>query len=387
MNSPMLTRTDQEEHEKRDLAPYAVWSVTSKGRDHEEPEHQYRTCFQRDRDRIIHSNAFRRLEYKTQVFVNHEGDYYRTRLTHTMETTQIARNIARALQLNEDLTEAVALAHDLGHPPFGHSGQDVLAACMKKHNERFEHNNQGLRVVELLEQHYPNFRGINLTVEVREGMAKHNSRWALPMDSFIPPRGVHLEGQVADYSDSIAYDNHDVDDGLKSGILSDKAVMEVPLWQEAFEGAKAKFGTASDQIWRYQAIINLINMEVTDLIQTTLENLQARQVETLDEVWAQDVPLVGFSKDMAAKKKELQKFLHQHMYGHYRVVRMSTRAAYYLEHLFKAFVDTPKTLPPDFQDWCDQVGTARGICDYLAGMTDRYAQQEFQKFTMPFERV
>ena len=381
-----VTRKDLEAREEATLAPWAMRSGASRGRAHKEAEHAYRTAFQRDRDRVVHCTAFRRLEYKTQVFVNHEGDYYRTRLTHSMEAAQISRTVARALGLNEDLCEAVALSHDMGHTPFGHSGEDALRDLMKAHGG-FEHNVQALRIVDLLERRYPGFPGLNLTYETRESMIQHSKvrdKTTLGLGKLESPL---LESQVVDIADSIAYDNHDLDDGLKSGILTEEQLEGVALWREARDAVRAKHSGLSPKETRAPAILFLINREVGDLLEETTRRLKAAKVKTLEDVRAAKKPLVGFSPGMEKKKAALQAFLFQKFYRHYRVARMATKARRILTELFEEYVRHPEELPPEFQAWAGKEGLHRGVSDYVAGMTDRFAQQEWQRLFLPFERA
>jgi len=385
----MFTRKDFERREGILLAPYAARSKDSKGRVHKEKEHDYRSCYQRDKDRIIHSTAFRRLEYKTQVFVNHEGDYYRTRLTHTLEVAQIAKAIARALRLNEDFTEAVALAHDLGHTPFGHSGEDALHHIMKRHGG-FNHNLQGLRVVDMLEERYPQFSGLNLTYEVREGIIKHTTyfdqpRLLVPFEKKEPPL---LEAQVVDIADEIAYDNHDLDDGLTSGLLNEKKLLkEVKLWNEVGKQTDLHFSKTDVQIKRYQIIRSLINTQVTDIIVEFEKNIKKFRIETAREVRKAPHKLIKFSKTMEQMRKPLRKFLFDNLYQHYRVIRMSNKAYRFIHELFEVYLDKPEQLPPTTKSRLKKEGARRAICDYIAGMTDRYALDEYKKFFDPYEKV
>ncbi|MBI2933186.1 MAG: deoxyguanosinetriphosphate triphosphohydrolase [Planctomycetes bacterium] len=383
----MLTRQQLEEREEKVLAPYAAKCGRSRGRRFPEPEHAYRTAFQRDRDRVIHSAAFRRLEYKTQVFLNHEGDYYRTRLTHSMETAQIARSAARALALNEDLCEVLALAHDLGHTPFGHSGQDALNECMKDHGG-FEHNVQSLRVVEVLETRYPQFAGLNLTWETRESMRKHTVRPGKPVEAeYEPTWQTLLENQLVDVADSIAYDAHDLDDGLKAGLIDDPALRGVRLWCEASAAVESATPQATSEQRLRQAVRRIIDTEVTDLITTTDRNLARLGIRTVEDVRRCSERVVGFSPETEARKRELQGFLHAHVYRHHRVVVMSEKAKRFIRSLFDAYVSNLDQLPPRFRDWAKEVGVHRAVADYIAGMTDRYAQDEVRRLFYPFETV
>ncbi len=383
----MLTRQQIEEREDRDLAPFAAKSALSAGREHPEEEHPYRTAFQRDRDRIVHSAAFRRLEYKTQVFVNHEGDYYRTRLTHTMETAQIGRSIGRVLELNEDLIEAVALAHDLGHTPFGHSGEDTLNELMADYGG-FEHNLQSLRVVERLEKRYPDFRGLNLTYEVRESLAKHSTKYDLPRNSqFDPATEPLLEAQVVDVADSIAYDTHDLDDGLTARIITEDKLMDVDLWREAVSVVDAKSVEMNGRVHMYQTVRSLINLLVTDLVDDTSAQIAERGLSSVQDVRERGGGAVVFSEAMEEKKTALESFLLENMYNHYRVKRMAVKANRFLVELFNEYTKHPNQLPPEYQDGSGKERQAKSVCDYLAGMTDRYAQDEYKKLFHPFERV
>ncbi len=384
----MLTSKEIENREERELAPYAMKSKDSKGRKYPEEEHQYRSIYQRDRDRIIHSTAFRRLEYKTQVFVNHEGDYYRTRLTHTIEVAQIARSIARALNLNEDIAEAIALAHDLGHTPFGHSGEDALKKLMAGQGG-FEHNLHGLRVVDILEQKYPNFPGLNLSWELKESIVKHTS----PYDHtpITTEYNAHerplLEAQIVDKADSIAYDNHDLDDSLKAGIITDEDLQTVDLWRETQKKVKQKYVISDRSILIAQTIRTLINVEVTDLLENTLSRLKREGITTVADVRNHPELLVSFSPALSEQKKKLQRFLFKNVYQHYRVARMSDKAKRFLEELFLAFINNPRQLPSEYQRWIEEAGLYQAVCDYIAGMTDRFAQDEYKKLFYPYERV
>ncbi|MEK6623029.1 MAG: deoxyguanosinetriphosphate triphosphohydrolase [Planctomycetota bacterium] len=384
----MLTRKEIEEREERELAPYAMKSKDSRGRKYAEEEHLYRSVYQRDRDRIIHSTAFRRLEYKTQVFVNHEGDYYRTRLTHTIEVSQIARSIARALNLNEDLAEAISLAHDLGHTPFGHSGEDALRKLMQGHGG-FEHNLHGLRVVDILERKYPDFPGLNLSWELKESIVKHISPY--DKNSYATEYNVNeqplLEAQIVDKADSIAYDNHDLDDGLKAGIITDGDLQTIELWRETQKKVKQKYAISDHKILIAQTIKAIINMEIIDLLENTTARIKRDGIKTVKEVRGCPEQLISFSQALSEKKKELQKFLFKNVYQHYRVARMSAKAKRFVEELFTLFTNNPKQLPTEYQLWVAEAGLHQGVCDYIAGMTDRFAQDEYIKLFYPYERV
>ncbi len=374
-------------------APCAADPARSRGRKHED-EPDYRNPWQRDRDRIIHCTAFRRLEYKTQVFVNHEGDYYRTRLTHTLEVAQVARSIARALALNEDLTEAVALAHDLGHTPFGHSGEEALRELMAEHGG-FEHNLQGLWVVDVLEHRYPAFPGLNLTYEVRESLVKHHSRYDEPGRvrpywgeyDFDPAASPLLEAQVVDLSDAIAYDSHDIDDGLTAGLMSERDLMDLELFAEASRTVERKYGRLERPLRVRQIVRELINMEVTDVLRQSRRSIEERGIASVADVRAAGENIIGFSRELAAAKRQLEDFLMQNLYSHYRVRRMAIKAARFVTDLFNAYAADPAQLPPEFQRHVSDVGLQRGVCDYIAGMTDRYAQDEYKKLFYPYERT
>ncbi len=383
----MLTREDLEKREDSYLTSYAMKSMNTRGREHPEDEHSYRSVYQRDRDRIIHSTAFRRLEYKTQVFVNHEGDHYRTRLTHSIEVAQIARSISRALCLNEDLSEAIALAHDLGHTPFGHSGEDALRILMKHHGG-FEHNIQGLRVVDILEKRYSQFSGLNLSWEVRESIAKHKILSDDPnVIKFDLNKQPLLEAKIVDIADSIAYDNHDIDDSLKAGLITESGLEEVELWRYAKEKVEEQYNNLTKDMENIQTIKYIIDMEVTDLITNTQLMIEKMKIETTDDVQNCKERLVSFSPEIAKKKLKLQEFLQQNAYNHYRVVRMADKAKRFVEELFNAFIQNPMQLPPEYQKWIEEAGLYQGVCDYIAGMTDRFAQDEYLKLFYPYERV
>ncbi|MCK6554288.1 deoxyguanosinetriphosphate triphosphohydrolase [Candidatus Binatia bacterium] len=384
----IVDRARLEADEDAALAPYAMRSRQSRGRAHPEDEHAFRLAFQRDRDRIIHSTAFRRLEYKTQVFVNHEGDYYRTRLTHTVETAQITRTIARTLRLNNDLAEAVALAHDLGHTPFGHAGERILNDLMAERGG-FEHNAQSLRIVDLLEERYPHFRGLNLSWEVREGIVKHSPPYEKPLAvAFDPGAAPCLEAQIVDYADEIAYNTHDIDDGLKSGLLSAEQLHEVTLWRETFERIAAEFPGAGFRIWRFQAQRALVDEFVTDLINTVTDRVATLGIGSVAAVRAHGQPLAGFSPALEEKRLQLKDFLMQNLYRHYRVMRMATKAQKIVADLFQAYVAEPAQLPPHIAArWKAGEPQARVVADYIAGMTDRFAVDEHRKLFDPEARV
>jgi len=385
----MPSRADLEAREDATLAPYAMRSRDSRGRRHPEPEHALRMAFQRDRDRIIHSTAFRRLEYKTQVFVNHEGDYYRTRLTHTMEAAQVTRTLARALGLNEDLAEAVALAHDLGHPPFGHAGERTLDRLMAPHGG-FDHNSQSLRIVDVLEERYPTFRGLNLSWEVREGMVKHSTRYDRPqVQEFDAALAPCLEAQVVDFADEIAYNAHDIDDGLKSEMLDPDDLAGVPLWAEAMAEVDRRAPQATRLVRHYQGVRRVIDRLVQDLCDALLARLRELQVETLADVRRVKPRLVEFSAEMTERNRELKSFLYDRLYTHYRVTRMTQKADRIMSALFEVYMQEPKQLPPHVTRRARDEGETipRVIADYVAGMTDRFALQEYRKLFDPEERV
>jgi dGTPase len=370
------------------LAPWACRALTSRGRTSPEEEHPYRSPYQRDRDRVIHSRAFRRLEYKTQVFVNHEGDYYRTRLTHTIEVAQIARTAARALGLNEDLTEAIALAHDLGHTPFGHSGEHTLNDLMKDHGG-FEHNRHGLRVVDQLEKQYAGFDGLNLTYELREAFVRHTTAYDNPSEpppEFPGTEQVHLEGQVVCAADAIAYNSHDLDDGLFSGLLREEDLHEVALWQDA-ERAVRDGGQSDEKLHRRAVVRQLINLQVTDLIATSVDAIAASGAASLDDVRRHGTWLVASSPKVEQQKKELQHVLYSRLYRHYRVMRMANKAQRFLEELFREFVAHPDALPDEHRERADIDPLPQVVCDYIAGMTDRYAQDAYKQLFNPYERM
>jgi dGTPase len=379
-----------------ELAPYAARRETSRGRRHPEPPAEYRTEYQRDRDRIIHSNAFRRLVYKTQVFVNHEGDLYRTRLTHSMEVAQIARSIARALRLNEALTEAVSLAHDLGHTPFGHAGQDALNACMREFGG-FEHNLQSLRVVDELEERYAAFPGLNLTFEAREGILKHCSaanarRLGELGERFLERRQPGLEAQLANLADEVAYNNHDVDDGVRARLLEIQQLRAVPLFARHHDGVLDHHPGLGARRLIHEVVRRMINEVVVDVIRTTSARIAAAGVASIDDVRRAGEPLVVMSPDMHADHLALKQFLRESVYRHYRVLRMTAKAQRVVRELFEAFLDEPRLLPDEHRahvarlEAADgQSGRARAVADYLAGMTDRYAFLEHQRLFRPGE--
>ena len=373
------------------LAPYAQTSALSRGRRYPEEHHGYRSLYQRDRDRIVHARAFRRLEYKTQVFVNHEGDHYRTRLTHSIEVSQIGRTVARALGLNEDLLESLALSHDLGHTPFGHLGEDVLDEFMKGHGG-FNHNRQTLRIVEHLEEHYPDFPGLNLTWEVREGIAKHSgpivATDAPELVEYEPARQPPLEAQLIDLVDEIAYNHHDIDDGLSSGLLDTDALAEaVPLFGDPLRRARLRWPQADPRSVRNVALRGVINVLVTDLIETTGAAIHEVGVTTVEEVRDAGRLLAGLSPGATEQNRALKTYLRTHLYQHHRIERMKDKARRVLRALCERYVENPRLLPDDARRRADFEGVHRAIADYIAGMTDRYASEEYQRLFDPTLRV
>ncbi|MDX8391599.1 MAG: deoxyguanosinetriphosphate triphosphohydrolase [Mariprofundaceae bacterium] len=368
------------------LASYACRSSQSRGRRFVETDAPTRSHFQRDRDRIIHCTAFRRLEYKTQVFVNHEGDHYRTRLTHSIEVAQIARSICRAMHLNEDLAEGVALAHDLGHTPFGHSGQDALNDMMKAYGG-FEHNRQSLRIVEKLEQRYATFDGLNLSYEMREGIVKHASPHDLPKNAdlaeYCLDEQATLEAQLGNLADEIAYNNHDVDDGFRAGILSLEKLCEVPLFAMHYEQVMDEMHDISTRQAVHETIRRMINYLIMDAIEESASRISTQNIDSLESVRQCAMPLIAFSRKTRHMNAELKRFLFRDMYHHYRVVRMATKAGRVIQDLFSAYMKNPAMLPPSaaehLQEAKNEAKKARVIADYIAGMTDRYALDEHSR--------
>ena len=371
-----------------DLATYAANPENSRGRHHVEPAPQGRNEFQRDRDRIIHSSAFRRLEYKTQVFVNHEGDLFRTRLTHSLEVAQIARGIARTLKLHEDLVEAIALAHDLGHTPFGHAGQDALNACMHDFGG-FEHNLQSLRVVDHLEQRYAEFDGLNLTFEVREGILKHCSVKNARLLGDVGERFLHkqqpsLEAQVTNLADEIAYNNHDVDDGLRSGLITLEQLTEVQIFAEHLAQVQKKYPALTGRRLVHETVRRMINSLVTDLCEHSAQAIAKANPSNIEDI--RKLPqLVGFSTPMRQQQAELKHFLRTRLYQHYLVNRMSAKAQRIIRELFGVFIQDTGLMPDEFQHRAD-ADVARAVADYIAGMTDRYAIREYQRMFLVSDR-
>ncbi len=381
----LFDRQKLEELEDRALAPYGVRSKDSKGRAYLDDEAEYRLAFQRDRDRVIHTTAFRRLEYKTQVFINFEGDYFRTRLTHTLEVAQIGRTIARALGANEDLVEVICLAHDLGHSPFGHSGELALARLMKDYGG-FDHNKQSLRIVTELEQRYPEFPGLNLTWEVREGMVKHESEYDIAdAREYEPSLRGNLETQICNVADELAYTTHDLDDGLRSSMITPDMLEGITLWQRMKEEVRWQ-GPGLSDLDRNQVIRELVGLMVTDLIKATDQRLREKGVKSPLEIQKLKVNLVGYDEDMQRQNRQLKDFLYKHLYSHYRVLRMAVKAERVINDLFSAYSTEPAVLPGSVQASIPGRGLERTICDYVAGMTDRFAIEEHGKLFDPLEK-
>ncbi|MBA3073303.1 MAG: deoxyguanosinetriphosphate triphosphohydrolase [Anaerolineae bacterium] len=378
----IYSREYQESIEAKFLAPYAIHSKNSRGRKYPETEPDYRTCFQRDRDRVLHTTAFRRLEYKTQVFINYEGDYYRTRLTHTLEVTQIGRTIARALGASEDLVEVICMAHDMGHPPFGHSGESTLNQLMQNHGG-FNHNHHSYRIVTEIERRYPDFPGLNLSWEVLEGMVKHETEYdktdALEYDPSL--RG-NLEAQITNVADELAYTSHDLDDGLRSGIITPEMLDGIELWEIA-SAKHIKNGCLMDDLTRHMIIRDLTGLQVTSMINTSAQVIEKSQVKSARELQLLGYNVVGFDDEMKKRNRILKDFLFKNMYHHYRVVRMQKKAERILTELFNAYANEPSMLPLQFQNLIEEKGKERTICDYLAGMTDRFAVDEYAKLFDP----
>lgn len=372
--------------EDNSLAPYAARSWLSKGRKYKEPTHPYRTKFQRDRDRIIHSRAFRRLEYKTQVFINHEGDHYRTRLTHSIEVAQIARTIARALRLNEDLAESIALAHDLGHTPFGHAGEKELNNLLKDHSG-FEHNRQSLRVVDEIEKRYSSFNGLNLTWETREGIIKHSSPYDQPdISDFLPGEEPSLEAQIIDFADEIAYNNHDLDDGISSGLLNIEEVENLEIWKMAKKILGKKIPEDTKLIVR-EIIRNIINLLVSDIIEYTIDKINKQGIKNYTDVRKAGQKLTGFNSVLESANIELKKFLRVNLYQHYKVARMTIKSQKVIRNLFEIYTEHPDTMPTAYKEKIKTEGAILTVTDFIAGMTDRYALEEHKKLTDPMIRV
>jgi dGTPase len=381
----VFDRSALEALEDRILAPYASFSRKSRGRAYSEPEPASRTRYQRDRDRILHTTAFRRLEHKTQVFITYEGDYYRTRLTHTLEVSQIGRTLARSLGVNEDLVEAICLAHDLGHPPFGHSGEVVLSRLMGPHGG-FDHNRQSLRIVTILERRYPGFPGLNLTWETREGIVKHETAFDIPdMTEYAPDERGSLEAQIANAADECAYTSHDLDDGLRSGMLLPEDLPDLELWQRLQETSGWKSGVLSD-LDRHQMIRAFIGLAVDDVVRCTAAQLDASKVTSGADVRKLPENIVRPSDSFLPQLEALRKRLFEKLYRHHRVMRMALKAERFLSELFALYVENPKILPPAILEQAGAEDLHRIVCDYLAGMTDRFAMDEFEKLTNPYTK-
>ncbi len=375
------------DREEEVLAPYAMRTRQSRGRRYPEPPHPYRTLYQRDRDRIVHCTAFRRLMHKTQVLVTQTNDHHRTRLTHTLEVAQISRTIARRLGLNEDLTEAIALSHDLGHPPFGHAGESALDECMRDQGG-FEHNLHGLRIVQVLEYPYAAFPGLNLSWEVQEAMALHSRKLDRPETAPFAQVGQPLlEAQVADAADSLAYNAHDVDDALSIGLILPADLESVTIWRRALEQVKQREGDLRPEQFQSTLVRALIDRQVTDLLEHTQQRLRQERVRTVEDVRRQPGMLVGPGPQMLALKKELEEFLHRQVYQHYRVQRMAVKGRRVIQMLFAEFVRAPQLLPGRYFRRTPQEGVQRVVCDYLAGMTDRYALDEYLRLFQPYSIV
>jgi len=380
-------REQLEAREAATLAPYALRSRDSRGRAYQpDPEPEDRTAFQRDRDRILHTTAFRRLEYKTQVFINYEGDYYRTRLTHTLEVAQIGRTVARALGANEDLVEAICLAHDLGHSPFGHAGEVALDQLMRGHGG-FDHNKQSLRIVTKLERRYPNWPGLNLTWEAREGIVKHETEYDVAdAGEYDADKRGHLEAQICNAADELAYTAHDLDDGLRSGLITPGDLNGLSLWEMVRESIGWR-GDSLDELTRHRLIRRLIGLEVADLVQATHARLEAAAVASVEALQRLPHNVIGWGEAMAARNREMKKFLYENMYRHFRVARMEAKAHRVLSNLFEAYTHKPEQLPTETRKRAEASGDLhRAVCDYLAGMTDRFALDEHAKLFDPYTR-
>ena len=382
-----MLRIEREKKEIAELSDIAALNSLSKGRQYPEEEHQYRLAFERDRDRIIHCSAFRRMEYKTQVFFYHEGDYFRTRLTHSLEVAQISRSVALALDLNETLAEAVALAHDLGHTPFGHAGERVMDGLMAD-DGGFEHNTQTLKVVDFLEDRYPNFPGLNLTWEVREGIAKHSTDYDKPEIAAFGENQPSLEAQIVELADEIAYNNHDLDDGLTSGMLEQEELSSVALWSTVTESIKSQIPDISPTMLKHEGIRRIINMQVSDLISTIGRKIEEMDITNREELARAPERVAAFGPEMEVMNRELKTFLRENLYAHYRVTRMAEKAQRILNDLFNAYLDKPKQLPPTTYRKIEKSDSVkRVICDYMAGMTDKFALEEHRKLFDPHEKV
>lgn len=382
-----MVRIEREKKEAAELASYAALNSFSRGRQHPEQEHQYRLAFERDRDRIIHCSAFRRMEYKTQVFFYHEGDYFRTRLTHSLEVSQISRSVALALDLNETLAEAVALAHDLGHTPFGHAGERAMNALMTD-DGGFEHNLQTLRVVDLLENRYPGFTGLNLSWEVREGIAKHSTDYDIPEIASFGEGQPTLEAQIVELADEIAYNNHDLDDGLTSRMITLEQLQGIAIWRTIADQVRKDMPAVTPAMFRHEAIRRIINWQVSDLIENIRSNVKQMGISDRGELIDAPERVAFFSSGMSEINKELKHFLRENLYSHFRVIRMAEKAQRILKDLFEAYREKPGQLPPHvYRRIGEENGDSRVICDYMAGMTDKFALDEHRKLFDPMEKV
>ncbi|MFQ5398975.1 MAG: deoxyguanosinetriphosphate triphosphohydrolase [Anaerolineae bacterium] len=383
----IFKRQQLEALEAQQLAPYGLRSANTRGRVFPESESETRTAFERDRDRIIHTTAFRRLEYKTQVFVFYEGDHYRTRLTHTLEVAQLGRSLARGLGGNQDLTEAICLAHDLGHPPFGHAGEQALNALMQDYGG-FNHNTQSYRIVTELERRYHGFRGLNLSYETREGMIKHETDYdKSDAGDYAPDKRASLEAQIANFADEIAYNAHDLDDGLRAGLFSLYDLDELAIWGELKEAVGFQDGRDFTHIVRHEIIRELIGRSMTNVLTQTAANLEAHQIDSPEKIQTHPSNVVGYSADFGDKIRQLKRFLYERMYRHYRLMRMHVKAERFISEIFHAYMREPKMLPAATQKRLEESPLPRVITDYVAGMTDRYALQEWQKLFDPYEHA
>ncbi len=379
-------REDIEKIENVILAPYAIKSAESSGRKYPEKKSASRTAFQRDRDRIIHTSAFRRLEYKTQVFVFHEGDHYRNRLTHTLEVSQLGRSIARALGANEDLTEAICLAHDLGHPPFGHAGEYALDMLMEDKGG-FNHNTQSYRMVTELEKGYANYPGLNLTYETREGIIKHETEYdKSEVADFDPNKRASLEAQIANVADEIAYNAHDLEDGLRADLFQKIDLEDLRIWHTLAMDNSWK-GLHFDDVSRREVIRELIGLMVSDVVETTATEISAKHIDSPEELQLHHETVVTYSSGLSKQIRELKDFLYQRMYRHYRLMRMQTKAERFIVEIFQAYVNEPRMLPEKIQERLVNVALEQVITDYIAGMTDRYALDEWEKLFVPYRRA
>lgn len=388
----LYTREEIEKLEDKNLASCAMHSRDSRGRKFKEAEHQYRTIYQRDRDRIVHCEAFRRLEYKTQVFVIFEGDYYRTRLTHTLEVAQIARTIGRNLRLNEDLIEAIALAHDVGHAPFGHAGEEALQEIMKEFGGSFNHNLHGYRIVTELEKRYKDFDGLNLTYEVKEGIVKHRTVFDIPsqVKEFKNNEQPTLEAQVVDIADELAYYNHDLDDGLTADLLKETDLEKISLWNKAYNKIKKDYTKEDKVMLKYHLIRELINQQVDDLLKESLKNIAKNNLKSLADVRKSKERIIAFSSKMQDDKKQARDFLMKNLYQNTRVVRMTSKAKRFIRELFNVYRENPKQLPVKIFKMIQAKPVKEKnqiICDYIAGMTDRFVLDEYKKLFYPYEKV